>query len=406
MKIGYLMNTYPMVSTTFIGREIAGLEKLGVEITRYAIRPWNEDLVDPDDIREREKTLYLLKKPYARLLASALFETLGNPVRVFRAAGYTFRLIRNDRGHILKHIAYLIEAMVLRRAASRDGVTHLHAHFSTNATAVAMLTQILGGATYSFTIHGPDELFAPSENSLGLKVANARFVACISHFARSQAMLFSDPASWSNLRIVHCGVRLDDYGGDTRNRSAKRILFIGRLGVVKGAKLLIDAFANAVLVHPDATLTIIGDGPERSALEAQALELGATVTFRGYQPQEAVAGFLNEADILVLPSFAEGVPVVLMEAMASGIPVIASRVAGIPELVQDGVSGFLVPPGDSETLSARLETLLSDPSLRARMGQAGRAKVEAEFNIDREAAWLAELFSGNGQGLRPASTNQ
>lgn len=406
MKIGYLMNTYPIVSTTFIGREIAGLEKLGMEVRRYAIRPWKGTLIDASDILEQTKTCYLLTGSVVRLFSSVIFETVTNPARSFSAIRQLFRLIRNARGHVIKHIAYLMEAMVLRRVAARDGISHIHAHFSTNSAAVAMLSHTLGGPSYSFTIHGPDELFSPRENSLGLKIASARFVACISHFARSQAMLFSEQTDWPKLRIVHCGVRVNSYCRPVQSVAKKRVLFIGRLDAVKGATLLVDAFGRVRERHPGATLTIVGDGHARQSLKVQARELGLDAAFLGFQPQDAVAKCLQEADILALPSFAEGVPVVLMEAMASGIPVIASRIAGIPELVEDGVSGFVIPPGDIETLTNRLDALLSDPPLRIRMGEAGRAKVEAEFDIDRESAWLADLFAGNAQGLRPVASEK
>ncbi len=394
MTVGYLMNTYPLVSTTFIGREIAALERQGVEIRRYAIRPWTGSLVDPGDRAEQARTEYLLADRL-RILRSLVREFVRAPVRFFQATALTIRLIRNARGGLVRHLAYLAEAAVLRGLVERDGITHIHAHFSTNATAVAMLARELGGPGYSFTVHGPDELLTPIENSTAEKVERARFVACISHFARSQVMLFSDQAHWDKLAIVHCGVIPARYGRHHHGPYGKRILFIGRLAAVKGATLLLDAVAAVRASHPDLSLTIIGDGPDRARLEEQARALGLSdvTRFLGYQAQDAVADALEASDLLVLPSFAEGVPVVLMEAMASRLPVIASRVAGIPELVEDGVSGFVVPPGDLSTLTNRLTSLLADPALSMSVGEAGRAKVEAEFFVDSEAMKLATLFA-------------
>lgn len=393
MTIGYLMNTYPLVSTTFIGREIAALEGLGVTIRRYAIRPWAGELVDPGDQVEQLRTEYLLSDR-VRIASSVALTVFRSPRKFLRALGVTIRLIGNARGRVFKHFAYLAEAAVLRGLTERDGVTHVHAHFSTNSTAVAMLSRELGGPEFSFTVHGPDELLNPQENSIARKVASARFVVCISHFARSQVMLFSDQQHWEKLAIVHCGVVPTDYGAASRGPYGKRILFIGRLSAVKGATLLLKAVASLSAAHPDLTLTIIGDGPDRASLEDQVGNLGlsAVTRFLGYQPQGAVAEALKRSDILVLPSFAEGVPVVLMEAMASRVPVIASRVAGIQELVEDGNSGFVVPPGDVAILAERVDRLLLDPELCARMGAAGRAKVEAEFFVDYEAEKLAALF--------------
>lgn len=398
MTIGYIMNTYPLVSTTFIGREIAALERLGMTVRRYAIRQWNGDLIDPGDRAEQAKTDYLLGNNI-RLVVCLVGTVLRSPRRFLSALGLTFRLMKNAQGGVVRHIAYLAEASVLADLTKRDGITHLHAHFSVNSTTVAMLAQVLGGPKYSFTVHGPDELLAPQQNSTCEKVARAAFVACISHFARSQVMLFSDEAHWNKLQIVHCGVVPADYGQREHGAFGKRILFIGRLVAVKGVPLLLEAVAAAKLKHPDLRLTIVGDGRDRQKREAQAalLKLGTSVNFTGYQDQAAVAALLERSDILVLPSFAEGVPVVLMEAMASRLPVIASRIAGIPELVEDGVSGFLVPPGNVEELAKKLSALLSDPALCARMGLAGRAKVEKEFAVDQEAAKLARLFGVEAQ---------
>jgi glycosyltransferase involved in cell wall biosynthesis len=341
-----------------------------------------------------------------RLLGSAVLAFATQPGRSLAASLRVLRLIRAARGGVVRHVAYLLEAMVLARLVRRDGVTHMHAHFSTNATTVAMLTGILTDLGYSFTIHGPDELFAPVENGLAVKIAASRRVICISHFARSQAMLFSDPDHWSKIAIVHCGVHPERYGTAPRPSYGQRVLFVGRLDAVKGGPLLLEAFAAARGIHPDATLDIVGDGVERTRLEGRARDLGldGAVTFHGYLSQEAVARRMEAADMLVLPSFAEGVPVVLMEAMASRIPVIASRVAGVAELVEDGVSGFVVPPADLATLTDRLGALLADPALCARMGERGRAKVEAEFDVAQEAVWLAEVMGG-ADGLRPGASH-
>ncbi|MEM9581372.1 MAG: glycosyltransferase family 4 protein, partial [Pseudomonadota bacterium] len=185
-----------------------------------------------------------------------------------------------------------------------------------------------------------------------------------------------------------------------------RILFVGRLAAVKGVPLLVKAFAALHQRHPDAVLTLVGDGPERGRIEALAAELGcaAALRFTGYLSQQEVAQELDRADIFALPSFAEGVPVVLMEAMASRLPVLATRIAGIPELVRDGVNGLLVPPGDSEALSEALDRLLSDPALCARMGQAGRQTVKEDFNINREAGKLEMLICGPKEETTCSST--
>jgi glycosyltransferase involved in cell wall biosynthesis len=281
---------------------------------------------------------------------------------------------------------------------------HLHNHFGDSSGSLAMLTAVMADLPFSFTLHGPTIFFEIGRWRLDEKIARASFVVCISHFARSQAMLVSEQRHWDRLKIVHCGVRPERYRRDPGRRPGQRAIFVGRLDAVKGVPLLIEAFAAVREAHPEARLAVVGDGPARAALEAQAAALGiaAATEFLGYRAQDEVADLLAGADLLVLPSFAEGLPVVLMEAMASGLPVIATRVAGVAELVEDGVSGLLVPPGDVESLAAALRRLLADPALGARMGAAGRAQVEAAFDSDAEAGWLVELLAGSlGPGLPP-----
>ncbi|MAS04774.1 MAG: colanic acid biosynthesis glycosyltransferase WcaL [Ahrensia sp.] len=394
--VAYLASEYPKVSHTFILREIASVRRQGVDVLTCTVRrAGTKDVVGADQQAEADCTFAVLeaarkaplKVPVAHLGAFAR-----SPRRWFQALVLAWKTRPPGLKAGLWQFFYFVEAGILADYLHRKKVVHLHNHFANSGCSVALLTSVMSGIPYSFTLHGPTVFFQPKWWRIDAKVAGARFVACISHFARSQAMLFSDEAHWNKLKIVHCGIRLEDYGNTRVGSFSKRVLFVGRLDAVKGMPLLIDAFAAVLDTHPDAQLTIIGDGPARAKLEERAKTLGKTVTFLGYQPQEEVARLLGEMDMLVLPSFAEGVPVVLMEAMASRLPVIASRVAGIPELVEDGVSGFLVPPGDLESLTARLEELLGDPALCAKMGEAGRAMVEAEFDIEREAARLVELY--------------
>jgi glycosyltransferase involved in cell wall biosynthesis len=303
----------------------------------------------------------------------------------------------------LWQIFYLLEAMILARHLARTRIDHLHNHFANSSCTVAMLASELGGVPFSFTLHGPAIFFEPRLWRIDAKIARARFVACISHFCRSQGMIFADPAHWPKMQIVHCGVDPDRYGcppdaGGTP--PSKRILFVGRLATVKGVRILLDAFARICEAHPEARLTLVGDGDERAAIEAHARALGCdnAVRFAGYLNQDEVADELARADLFALPSFAEGVPVVLMEAMAARLPVLATRVAGIPELVEDGVAGRLVPPGDVAAFATALDALLRDPEGRAAMGAAGRARVESEFHIEMEARKLGRMIE---EGLAP-----
>lgn len=395
--IAYLSGEYPKVSHTFILREIAALRANGIQILTCSVRRANaEDVVGDDQHAEAATTFGILetikKAPYRLIWAHA--KAFGRaPLRWFSALWLAWQTRPPGMKALLWQIFYFAEAGVLADHLHRNGIVHLHNHFANSSCSVAMLTSVMSGIPFSFTLHGPAIFFEPKWWRIDEKIARARFVACISHFSRSQAMLFSDQVHWSKLHIVHCGVQPSAYGQEKREAFAKRVLYVGRLDAIKGVPLLLDAFAAALKIYPDAKLTIVGDGRDRAALERQAKDLGNSVTFLGYQPQEAVAKLLQKSDMLVLPSFAEGVPVVLMEAMASRIPVIASRVAGVSELVEDGISGFLVPPGDLETLTVKLIALLADPTLCARMGEVGRAKVEVAYNLNQEAARIGKLFA-------------
>lgn len=404
--IAYLTGEYPKVSHTFIQREVLALRDHGYDIRTCSVRRAPDKDINHDQTEELAQTFFVLSaaKSPVHLLTCFAKQIARAPGSTWRALKLAWRTRAPGNKAALWQMFYFLEAVVLAQHLQSIGAKHLHNHFVDSSCTVAMLASEMTGIPFSFTLHGPTELFEPAIWRLDEKIAQASFSAFISHFARSQGMLFSDPKHWNRMRIVHCGITPELYGTKREGQTpGKTLLFVGRLAAVKGVAILLQAFARLHESHPDAQLRLVGDGPERADLEAQAqaLGLGDAVTFLGYLGQEDVAGELDGADLLVLPSFAEGVPVVLMEAMASRIPVVASRVAGVQELVEDGVSGHALPPGDIDTLVATLDGLLSDPSRRAAMGQAGRAKVEAEFDIVNEAGWLGDLFTRSLQNDLP-----
>jgi glycosyltransferase involved in cell wall biosynthesis len=405
--IAYLSGEYPRATDTFIQREVAGLRALGVEVLTCSVRrTGSAHHVGPEQRAEYAATYQVqqqAKRPLA-LIGAHLALLARNPKAWLGTIGLAARTCPPGIKALLWQIFYVLEAGVLARYMQTRGVIHLHNHFANSSCSVAMLASRMSGIPFSFTLHGPAIFFEPHHWRIDAKIAEARFVACISHFCRAQAMLFADQADWSKLKIVHCGVEPERYLRNDAAPRGKRLLFIGRLDAIKGVPLLLNALAALRASHPEATLTIVGDGPHRRQLEdrTRALELEHAVTFTGYQGQDAVADLLSEADMLVLPSFAEGVPVVLMEGMAAGLPVIASQVAGVPELVEDGVAGYVIPAGDPATLADRIDRLLSDPALCARMGVAGRARVVESYDARTESAWLAHLFAGSLAGHLPA----
>ncbi len=403
-RIAYLTGEYPRASDTFIQREVSALRTLGHEIVTCSIRRTGaEHLVGPEQRSEQAGTFHVieaLKDIPRNLRAHARW--LRSPGRYARALALAWRTApKGLRGRVYQLI-YFAEAAVLADELTRRGVDHLHNHIAKASCTVAMLAGALSGIRYSFTIHGPDIFFEPSHWRIDEKTARASFVACISDFARSQLMCFAAPEHWDRLAVVHCGIDPDRYGAGPRDGT--RLLFVGRLAGVKGVPVLLQAMAALRGTHPGLRLILIGDGPERASLERRARDLGLAdhTDFVGYRSQAEVAKALRTSDVFVLPSFAEGVPVVLMEAMAAKVPVVATRIAGVPELVRDGESGLLVPPGDADALRDALDRLLSDADLRRRMGHAGRSRVADAYNIGTEAAWLSDLFVSAAAGRRPA----
>lgn len=396
LRIAYLVGEYPAVSHTFILREVAALRAKGMDILTCSIRR-----TGPEHHRG----------PAERAEAKATFNVLPEAMRPARMLGAQMRALREPRRYLgalrrawqmrgpglraaIYQLFYFLEAVVLARHLQDRGVTHLHAHFAQASCTVALLAARLADIPFSFTLHGPADFTDPKAWRLSDKIADARFVACISHYCRSQAMLVSPHEHWSRLHIVHCGVEPDRYlAGPPEGQG---MLFVGRLAAAKGVPILIDAMTRIRETCPDAQLTLVGDGPDRARLEEMTRQQGLAdcVTFTGYRSQDEVAEILAGSALFVLPSFAEGVPVVLMEAMAAGRPVVTTRIAGIPELVEDGVSGRIVPPGDVDAFAQAVVDILTAPDSIAAMGRQGRAKVEAEFDIEAEAARLALLFSG------------
>ncbi|MEL6806163.1 MAG: glycosyltransferase family 4 protein [Pseudomonadota bacterium] len=396
-RIAYLTGNFPEVSLTFILREIEALRDLGADVLTCAIRQTPaEQHPGPSEKRAAATTFYVLRaaRNPLRLLAcqSRLFHA---PGRYFGALRLALATRGPGASGLMRQMVYFLEATVLARYLERKRVDCIHNHFIAGSATVSMLTSEMTGIPFSFTLHGPADLFEPVKWALREKTKRARFVSTISHFARSQIMFHSDPADWDKIKIIHCGINPSAYAprAEPRDDDEIRLLFVGRLAPVKGIDMLLEALGMLVRDLPHLRLTIVGDGPERKRLEAVAAPLGEHVSFVGYKSQAEVAELMRATDIFVLPSFAEGVPVVLMEAMASEVPVIATTVAGVGELVEDGVHGHLVHPGDAAPLGEKIAALASDPATRQRMGKAGRTKVADAFNIHTEAARLLDLFA-------------
>ena len=408
MHIAYIVNTYPRPSHSFIRREIRALERSGLQITRLAMRGDPSALVDPDDIQEHALTQHILSRPKAAILRDCLW-ALTRP-GFFRALGQALDCGKAGQGTTpgtggrLRHMIYLAEAASVARLCLRDGVAHMHAHFGTNAATVAMLAHHLSGIPYSFTVHGPEEFDAPRALALGEKIRHAAFAVAISSFGRSQLMRWAAFPDWARLHVVHCGIEPDRFDKPAPVPAGpRRLVCIGRFSEQKGQALLIRAFAKAVKSAPDLHLSLVGDGELRPALEALIDRHGiaAHVTLTGWLDEAGVRGQLADAHALVLPSFAEGLPMVVMEAMAAARPVLCTTIAGVPELVQDRTCGWLVPSGDCDALADAIYAFSQTPlATLTEMGNAGRARVMARHDIDRSAQILTRHFRSASSGTR------
>lgn len=396
MRVAYLVNQYPKGSHTFIRREIRALEERGVEVVRYSLRRTSEPLTDPEDRLELERTRVVLDVGPHGLASAIAKQSATRPAAFARASALAARLGYGSERGLAIHGAYLGEACVLADWMEEDRVEHVHAHFGTNPATVAMLVEALGGPGYSFTVHGPEELDKPRAISLGEKIERARFVCGISSFCRSQLYRWSPPACWPKIALVPCGVDPSFLAAAPRPiPSEPELVSVGRLDPQKGQLLLIDALAVLAKERLDFHLTLVGDGELRGLIEKAVAQYGleGRVTITGWASSEVVRERILGARALVLPSFAEGLPVVIMEAFGLGRPVLSTYVAGIPELVENGRSGWLVPAGSVDALVHALRALLSTPSERlAAMGEVGRRAVLERHDVRVAAAALRALF--------------
>lgn len=397
LTLGYLTSQYARASDSFIRGEVRALRSLGHNVHTFSIRRPEGDADLCDDVRDEQATTdYVLERGALAMLQAVLHFALHAPRAALRSAWLAWRLAGPGlHGHFLQ-VAYLVEAAYLARRLQQLGIEHLHNHFGDGCATVAMLAAELSGVPYSLAIHGPAEFFGAERSRLGEKIERSAFTTCISHFGRSQCMIFAPPEAWERLELVRCGIDerfLDEAIAPLP--AARRLVAIGRLSPEKGQLLLLEAVARVARVVPDLELELIGDGPLRAALEERihTLELGERVELSGWQPAARVREALLRARGLVVPSFAEGLPVVIMEALAMGRPVLSTRIAGIPELVEDGACGWLFEAGSVNALANAVERALTTPDeeLEA-FGRVGRERVARCHDQVREAERLAAII--------------
>ena len=398
MRLAYLTSQYPATSHTFISREVAALRELEVSVETFSIRPPTENELNDDALKkEAEGTFTVLRQPPTTIFAAQAIVLFTSPAGYFRTMG---RALAHRppglRGWAMAFV-YFAEALVLARELKRRGITRLHNHFANAGAIVGFLAAGLLHMPWSFTMHGISETDYPAGLLLARKIEAADFVACVSYFGRAQAMRLVSPDHWAKLHVVRCGLPLSTLPTPSAKLDEDRIICVGRLSPEKGQVGLLEAFAGISSGAPGAQLVFVGDGPEAADLRArsQALGIADKVTFTGRLGEQETLEQIASSDILVLPSFMEGLPIVLMEAMALGTSVIASRVAGIPELVEDGKSGLLFTPSNWDELAACISRLLGNDGLRRTLAENAKAAVATEFEITKSTNQLRSLFSGS-----------
>jgi colanic acid/amylovoran biosynthesis glycosyltransferase len=396
VRITYLINEYPKVSHSFIRREILALEKLNVEVQRIALRGWDGVLVDAEDKVEQERTRYVLKDGFLPLFGAAIRAFLSNPKRFLSALALAIRIGWQADRALPYHFVYLAEACRIAPWLKSFGSRHIHAHFGTNAAEVALLTKALGAASYSITIHGPEEFDKPRFLHIEDKVRESAFIAAISSYARAQLFRCIEYAEWPKVSVVRCGIETQFHDvAQVAPPEVARVVCVGRICNSKGQMLLVESAKRVADKGIGFELVFAGDGEMREDVEALVSRygLGNRVRITGWISANQVREEILASRGLVLASFAEGLPVVIMEAMALRRPVLSTYVAGIPELVQPPKTGWLVSAGSVDELTEALADFLTRPvsELRA-MGEAAYHRVIALHSVEKEAAKLLPLF--------------
>ena len=396
MRITYILNQYPKVSHTFIKREILALERLGFFVQRISMRGWNETQIDDQDVNELANTQYVLKCGVLRLVLSLLKVFVINPLVFLKALGLAIKLSVNADRSFIYHIIYFIEACQACLWAKQFDSNHIHAHFGTNPSEVAMLTSALTSLPYSFTVHGPEEFDKPQFLKLNEKINDCKFVVAVSSFGKSQLQRWVAHDQWCKIKVVHCGLEPNFYQiSPVAIPIQPQLVCIGRLCEQKGQILLIEVAKKLVDEQMAFTLVLAGDGEMRQEIDAliARYSLQNHVIVSGWINSEAVKKLLLDSQVMVLPSFAEGLPVVIMEAMSLRRPVISTYVAGIPELVTHGENGWLCAAGDLDALTLVMKKALTTPLTELKkMGDIAYERVIIRHNVDIEAAKLAQYF--------------
>jgi len=409
LSVAFLLSQYPAVSHTFLLHEVLGLRARGFKLETASInRPDRPlDQLPAQEAAEAGATHYIKDGQPFRALWFAFITALLHPVVVLRGLAAIVRLPSLTLRQRSRWLFYLVEALLVGRWMRSRKLRHLHVHFGGAVASVGYLTSIAWKLPFSLTIHGPEELLNVDAYQLRDKLLQASFVFCISDFCRSQLCQLTPPSHWTKFTVIRLGVdptRLTP-PPSRQATSPLQLVCTGRLVAAKGHHILLEALKllhdHGVALHT----TLIGDGPERTRLEnfVRLRGLQKSITFTSALSHAETLNHVRDADIFVLASFAEGVPVALMEAMSFGVPCVSTTIAGIPELITTGQDGILVPPANANALAAAIESLAQDPALRAFLGHSARTRILREYNLPLNHELLAKSFQARLTPCRPCS---
>ncbi len=405
-RLAYLVSQYPSFNHTFVLREVRELRARGWDILTVSVHPPDRppEALPTEEAAEYALTWYLLPLRRASALRAHLATLLRRPRAYLAALLRALALGHASPRQWLPGLSHFGAAVIIGAELHRRGFSHVHAHFT---STLALLISRLFSISYSATMHGPDEFLDPAGFALEQKIDASAFLVAISHYARSQLMRFSRPSHWDRFEVCPLGVDVRVFLPAPRPASPGplHLLTVGRLAPVKGHHVLLGTLQRLVRQGRSVRLSLAGDGPLRAELESAVRRFGLSshVSLLGWLDQKSIRELYRSADIFVLPSFAEGVPVVLMEAMAMEIPCVASRVNGVPELIRDQQDGLLTPPSDEEALAEALIRLMDSPELRRTLAVSGRRQVEERYNLQRNVARLSEIFAARLGVSLPAS---
>lgn len=394
-RIACLIAQHPAINHAVILREVRQLRR-HFDVYTASIRGPDRPVerLSAEERDEQQRTFYVKPQGAFAAVSAMLAMLFTSPASFIGGLFYALRLGGLRLKQVLLNVAYFSQAVMIGRWMRRNGLGHLHCHYS---STVALFVHKAFGVEISISFHGPDEFNDPAGFWIREKVAACTFVRAISQYARSQLMMSSEVSDWEKIEVVYMGVDPEAFAPRPFRPDASpvEIIVVGRLAPVKAQPVLIAAIDLLAREGRNVLLHVVGGGPSKAWLEREVKDRGLSkhVVIHGFTMQEKLDELYRRSDIFALPSFAEGVPGVLMEAMAMEIPCVATWITGVPELIRSDIDGLLVPPSNTGALADAIRRLLDDPGLRLTIGQAGRRRVLDKFDLRKNSDTLAGIIT-------------